>query len=377
MLRGFFSRSQRLYNSMKLLQSITVPHEIVNDEFVTIIKCYFDEGDSIKQGDAVISIETSKMVEDLYATFDGYIRYLCQERDEIKIGEVIVEIHAEPFLERNVPAREIMGKMENSPKEKEVDVVFSRSALLLIEELNINKDIFKGRDFVTTQEVRSLQHQTSRDQHLEDSLDIAFQKLSPFKKREIEYLRDVQSSNLANAVSVFIDITPSLDKLRCLSKFFKNSLLPIVISRLPVLLKEYSEFNAFYKEGIIGFYKNIVIGFAVNLGDGLRILKLPDTNGKNINEIEMTILDTIKQYASKKLTSKDMAGVTFTVSDLSNEGIHFFIPLIPKGQSAILGISAIDEKLQRCTLSLSFDHRVTDGKKASELLRKLKKRIEA
>ena len=45
--------------------------------------------------------------------------------------------------------------------------------------------------------------------------------------------------------------------------------------------------------------------------------------------------------------------------------------------TAILGISAIDEKLLRATLSISFDHRVTDGKKAAEFLRKLKKAIEA
>ena len=108
----------------------------------------------------------------------------------------------------------------------------------------------------------------------------------------------------------------------------------------------------------------------------MRVLKLPETGEKSITDVEVLVFDMIKRYMGKKLTSKDVAGVTFTVTDLSKEGIHFFAPLIPKGQSAILGISAIDEKLQRCILSLSFDHRVTDGRKASEFLRKLKKRIE-
>lgn len=372
MLRQFFDRSPRLYNSMKPLESIVVPHEIVNDEFVTIVKRYFNNTDKVKQGDAVISIETSKMVQDLYAAFDGYIYYLCQEGDEIKIGEIIIEIYVQPLLKRD--AQETIKKTESSLKEG--NTAFSQSALRLIEELKISKDLFKGRDFVSTQDVRSLQLQTGQDQ-CGQSPYIEFQKLSPFKKREIEYLKDVQSSNLANVVSMFIDVTPAIDQLRRASKFFKNSLLPLVIAKLPVLLEEYPEFNAFYKDGTIGFYKNIAIGFAVNLGDGLRILKLSDTHEKTITEIEMAILEMIKQYAGKKLTPQDMTGVTFTVTDLSNEGIHFFIPLIPKGQSAILGLSAIDEKLQRSALSLSFDHRVTDGKKASELLRKLKKRIES
>ena len=357
---------------MNPLQSIIVPHEIVNDECVTIIKCHFKNGDKVKEGDPLITIETSKMVEDFYAALDGYVTYLCQEGDEMRIGAVIIEIYEKPVFERRALAKEIMEKREASLHEGEA--IFSQAALALMEELKINKEVFKGRDFVGTEDVKSLQRQPNP---VPENADVAFQKITPFKKREIEYLSDVQSSNLSNVVSILIDITPSLAAVRQASKFFKYSLFPIIASKLPALLKEYPEFNAFYKEGTVGFYKNTILGFAINLGEGLRVLRLPDTQEKSIAEIEMMILELIKQYVAKKLTIKDMAGVTFTITDLSNDGIHFFVPLIPKGQSAILGVCAIDEKLGRVILSLSFDHRITDGKKASEFLRKLKTRIEA
>jgi hypothetical protein len=45
--------------------------------------------------------------------------------------------------------------------------------------------------------------------------------------------------------------------------------------------------------------------------------------------------------------------------------------------SAILGISAIDGKLQRCMLSLTFDHRVTEGKLGAQFLKELKERLES
>ena len=45
-------------------------------------------------------------------------------------------------------------------------------------------------------------------------------------------------------------------------------------------------------------------------------------------------------------------------------------------QSAILGISAVDKMLKRFTLTLSFDHRVTEGKIVSEFLSDLSKVIE-
>lgn len=370
---------------MKPLQSIKIPHEIVNDEFVTIIRCHLKNGDKIREGDPLVTIETSKMVEDLYAEFDGYIYYRCQEGNEIKIGEVIIEIYDRPLPREIVFAEKTPKKKEGIGKDG--DAVFSRSALRLLAELKLNKDLFKGRDFVTAQDVRLVQGQAgqlSGQDALEPSPDkmtvspdIEFRKISPFKKREIEYLKEVQSSNLNNVVSMIIDVTPLIDELQRVSKFFKNSLLPIVLSKLPALLQEHPEFNAFYKDGTIGFYKNIALGIAVSLGDGLRVLRLPDTHEKSITEIEMLIFEITKQYVDKKLTSKDTSGVTFTITDLSKEGVHFFVPLIPKGQCAILGISSIDEKLQRSILSFSFDHRVTDGKKASEFLRKLKKRIEA
>ena len=52
-----------------------------------------------------------------------------------------------------------------------------------------------------------------------------------------------------------------------------------------------------------------------------------------------------------------------------------FVPLINYKQSAILGISAVDQKLNRFTLSLSFDHRVTEGKTAGKFLLELSEQL--
>ena len=45
--------------------------------------------------------------------------------------------------------------------------------------------------------------------------------------------------------------------------------------------------------------------------------------------------------------------------------------------SAILGVSSIDEKLERCVLSVTFDHRVTEGKLVAKFLKELKDRLES
>ena len=69
--------------------------------------------------------------------------------------------------------------------------------------------------------------------------------------------------------------------------------------------------------------------------------------------------------------------ISFTITDLSAESVAFFRPLINMMNSAILGISSIDEKLKRCMLSLTFDHRVTEGKLAAQFLHELTQRLES
>ncbi len=142
---------------MKLLQSIIVPHEIVNDEFVTVIQCHYKSGDRVKEGDALVLIETSKMTEELYAGCGGYVYYRCQADAEIKVGERILEIYEQPVSSASVPPQKIPEK--NEALSNGGEAVFSQSALRLIEELNMSKDLFKGRDLVGTEDVRSFQLQ--------------------------------------------------------------------------------------------------------------------------------------------------------------------------------------------------------------------------
>jgi hypothetical protein len=69
-----------------------------------------------------------------------------------------------------------------------------------------------------------------------------------------------------------------------------------------------------------------------------------------------------------RLSANDLTGATFNISDLSGEGVSTFMPLISRGQSAILGIAAT-------TLTLAFDHQLAEGYKAAQLLKDLIARL--
>jgi 2-oxoacid dehydrogenases acyltransferase (catalytic domain) len=211
----------------------------------------------------------------------------------------------------------------------------------------------------------------------EDISKVEIKKITSQKNKEIEYLSSVQSTGLVSVINTMVDLEGVTDYLNNHLQYFKNSLLPVVLYETARLLKKYPVFNGYFNNGTIASYKEVHIGFAVDIDRGLKVLKILNTNSKSIKEIEDEIFKLSTDYIDEKLKPESLIDVTFTVTDLSGEGVFSFSPLINMKNAAILGISSIDSKLNRCLLSLAFDHRVTEGKAASVFLADLKTRIES
>ncbi len=144
------------------------------------------------------------------------------------------------------------------------------------------------------------------------------------------------------------------------------------------LLADYPLLNAYFAGDGIARYSQVNPGFAIDIDKGLKVLKIAGAGRKeHYRRSKQAILDLSGRYLDDTLKLEDLTEITFTITDLSAEGVAFFHPLINKMNSAILGISAIDTKLQRCALSLTFDHRVTEGKLAARFLNDLKNRLES
>ena len=80
-----------------------------------------------------------------------------------------------------------------------------------------------------------------------------------------------------------------------------------------------------------------------------------------------------------ELPLASLAGGTFTITDLSTEGVVSFHPLINQGQAAILGVGAeyaAGEPGSRFSnLILAFDHQLAEGRTAARMLCELRDRI--
>lgn len=379
---------------MPILQEIKVPLLAVNDTSLTVVNIVFAQGAFVKKGDMVLVLETSKTTYDVFAETDGFIGYDCISGEDYEVNEIVAKIfsdESEVVKNEKINDKKIVSVniSEKAHEHWEGETLFSPAAISLIESSGISPAIFKGFDFVSREDVEAKLGLAKKSSGKSvgtaipatllpvDTNMVIVEKLASYKKREIEYLGVVQSSGLTSTVNTFVETEGIFVHINESLKYLKNSLLPVIIYETARLLEKYTILNAYFTGDATALYKQVDIGFAIDIDKGLKVLKIAGTASKNISEIEEDILALSDKYIDDKLEVNDLTGISFTVTDLSSEGVAFFRPLVNSMNSAILGISAIDEKLDRCILSITFDHRVTEGKTVARFLHELKERLES
>lgn len=150
-------------------------------------------------------------------------------------------------------------------------------------------------------------------------------------------------------------------------------------------LRERPELNAVIEGGEILLLDEIHVGFAVSLPAGLVVPVVRDADSRSLAEIATDIRELADRARSGSLRPQDVLGGTATVTNLGAHGIDAFTPVLNPPQSAILGVGRIAQRPVvedgqivvgwTCVLSLTFDHRVTDGAPAADLLAAMARRM--
>ena len=91
----------------------------------------------------------------------------------------------------------------------------------------------------------------------------------------------------------------------------------------------------------------------------------------SLKEIANTVRDLGLKYFREELGLSDLAGGTFTLTDLSAKGIVDFSPVINNMQAAILGVCSEMPGTGSFKIILTFDHNMADGMMAADMLNEL------
>ena len=115
--------------------------------------------------------------------------------------------------------------------------------------------------------------------------------------------------------------------------------------------------------------------------DGVVAPVIHNAHKTGLGEISVQRRDLTERARTGKLRPADIAGGTFTISNLGMFEVDAFTAIIIRPQAAILAVGAIVDRVvpldghpairPMITLTLSSDHRVVDGARAAEFLRSL------
>jgi len=358
---------------MSVVHEIIAPKENADDALL-VRKLYFKNKDKVLKHDELLDLETSKIVITLDSDVEGYVEYLVRPGTSVWVGEVIIRIHDNPdSIGEKVSSTTQSGDASLIPK------VISRNAQKYIQKNNIDisslqKSFIKLSDVTGKTSDKSIKTRKLPDNAILASLNSETEvkeiSLSLAKKTEIAALSNIQNSGLVSTIFYNVDDCYFPDSENLIFNSTGSS-LPIISYEVAQLLKSYPMLNSYYEDDMVMEYVNINLGIALDIDDGLQVYTIKNCDDLDFKLVKIEISQAIYSYLRKNLTREQVTGSTFTITDLSSLGVDRFIPLINYKQSAILGVSALDKKLNRFTLSLSFDHRVTEGKVASNFLSEL------
>ena len=184
---------------------------------------------------------------------------------------------------------------------------------------------------------------------------------------------------------VTVDVTKTMkyvEKLRGNRAFadVKVSPLLVVAKAVCLAMRRTPEINATWDDAAqeVVFKSYVNLGIAAATPRGLVVPNVKDADALPLADLGRSINDLARTAREGKTQPAEMAGGTFTITNVGVFGVDAGTPIINPGEAAILCFGAVRKQpwvhkgrikaRDITTLALSFDHRLIDGEKGSRFL---------
>jgi pyruvate dehydrogenase E2 component (dihydrolipoamide acetyltransferase) len=175
------------------------------------------------------------------------------------------------------------------------------------------------------------------------------------------------------------------------SRFKAGGMTPVpsyndlVVKACALALREFPRANASYRDDAFVLHPRVNVGIAVAARDALVVPTVFDADRKSIAEIAAASRELATKVRDGAIRAQELAGQTFTVSNLGMYGVRTFTAVINPPQSAILAVGAVEPRCVplggqvairlMATLCLSSDHRVLYGADAARFLGRVREHL--
>lgn len=382
----------------------------------TIAKWLKKVGDSVKQDEPIVELETDKVTLEINAPKAGALAEIIEAVGaSVKVGAIIGKINegqdqisakvAGPTeIAPKAPASSMQVAVPAQSQAIKQDLPLSPATRKWVDENQINpKDITgTGKDGrLTKGDVISFLNTKSETTSVSVSAPVVSTapgrseervRMTRLRQKIAERLKSAQ--NTAAILTTFneIDMSAVINLRESYKTSFekrygvKLGFMGFFVKAAIQALKEIPAVNASI-EGDELVYKNYYdISVAVGTAQGLVVPVIRNADQMNLAEIEKQIGDFGARAKEGKIRLEELQGGTFTISNGGVYGSLMSTPILNPPQSGILGMHKTEKRpivvndqiviRPMMYIALSYDHRVIDGKEAVTFLVRVKENIE-
>jgi len=402
-----------------------------------ILEWHFKEGDTVKEGELLVVIETDKVNAELTAPVSGVIKKLgAQVGQMIHVGETLVIIDDGTGCdvpEASAPAEEVKTEAAGEGEENEQGVIgeievssavmassnegmsaepsqaqASTKALATPAARKLARDLGVDINTVTGSGAhgRVMKEDIIAASGSASTQTVAAPKVSISKEGNVEVVPITKLRKaIVSAMTRSKQIIPhtvlinelEVDQLVELRQSLKNqelyadvkiTYMPFIMKAVVKALQAFPIFNSSFDQenDQVVLKKFYNLGMAVDTPDGLIVPVVKNADDLTIVGLAKETRRLAELTRDRKVQLTDLKDATFSITNFGSIGVPFGTPIINHPEVAILGVGNITRKpVVRgdqvvpgyvMPLSLAVDHRIIDGADAGRFLNLVKQLLE-
>lgn len=375
----------------------------------TITRWLVAEGDSVQAHDAIVEIETDKVVVEIAAPETGRIADIkIRQDEEVNPGDVLCTLNTEVDADiETKPGTEPEARTSQTSSTAERERLSPAVKKRVLElGLDISGLAGTGRDGrITLQDLDTLISAPAEKREPElptapattqSSAETIDSEIIPHDKMRRRIADSMVTSLMHTAphvTAVFeADLSAVMRHRAANKEAFAKRGTPLTLTAYFVAasvsaIQKVPRINSRWSEDHLEIFNHVNMGIGTALGDeGLIVPVVHDAQNMDLQAIAASLADLTTRARNHQLTPEDVRGGTFTISNHGVSGSLIATPIIiHQPQSAILGVGKIEKRIKilevdgedvmavrpMCYISLTIDHRAIDAFQTNAFLTEL------
>lgn len=378
---------------------------------VTLLKWAKKDGEYVERDEVIAELESEKATFEVNAEKAGVLKIAAKEGDTLKIGDLLASIddtavkpatNGVPVAEKKEEKKKKVEKVLD--KEEKPESVVSDGTLkatpvasAIIADKHVDTAAIAPSGFggkILKEDVLAALANPGKITAGKElfSREERKDKMSALRKTISRRLVDAKNSTAMLTTFNEADMSRIMDIRNKYKEKFKEThgvglgFMSFFAKACCIALQEWPSVNAYIDGDNIIYHDYCDISIAVSTPRGLTVPVIRNAESFSMAEIEMKVIELANKAKENKLTIDELQGGTFTITNGGVFGSLMSTPIINLPQSAILGMHKIQERpvviggqivaRPMMYLALSYDHRIIDGRESVSFLVRVKELLE-